>query len=279
MGLKKVTEESEEIESTREELESKEQEADERVEELESNLKEMRRTVEINELRAVDGERKHQVCKNDIAKIQERAEKHEARVAQLEELIEGHGKRLEELEETEGAAGEREALNEEKLEFLTVQLKETEIRADTAERMNAVLANTLLETETEIAGWMKKTQDMEDLMLVMDDIADDPAYDLSKGAGGQRASFTPSSAKDMWGAKDAEAESQSRSSSRASSRAGLTRAPKSPEPEPEPESEEEEEEEAPAPPPPAPAPAPEPESEEEEESEEEDSEEEESDEE
>merc|ERR1712202_57957 len=199
--LKKVTEESEE-------LESKEQEADERVEELESNLKEMRRTVEINELRAVDGERKHQVCKNDIAKIQERAEKHEARVAQLEELIEGHGKRLEELEETEGAAGEREALNEEKLEFLTVQLKETEIRADTAERMNAVLANTLLETETEPAGWMKKTQDMEDLMLVMDDIADDPAYDLSKGAGGQRASFTPTSAKDMWGAKDAEAESQ-----------------------------------------------------------------------
>ena len=36
----------------------------------------------------------------------------------LEELIQGHGQRLEELEESEGAAGERESLNEEKVKLL-----------------------------------------------------------------------------------------------------------------------------------------------------------------
>merc|ERR1711872_552717 len=268
--LKKVTEESEEIEAAREEMEAKEQEADERVEELETSVKDMQRTLELNTVRNSDGERKVKVCENDISKNREKAEGYEARVAALEEAIENHGKRLEELGESEGAAGEREALNEEKVDFLTAQLKETEVRADAAERMNAVYTNTMVETETEIGGWVKKTQDMEDLMVLMDNLADDPNYDLSKG--GRRVSTT-ASAKDMWGAKDAVAEAESRSSSRASSRGGqLTRAPKDPTPEPEEESEEEEEEEEEEAPPPAPEP------EEEEESEEEESEEEESDE-
>jgi len=254
------------------------------VEELESSVKDMARTLELNTVRASDGERKVKVCENDIAKNREKAEGYEARVAALEEAIQNHGKRLEELEESEGAAGEKEALNEEKVDFLTVQLKETEVRADAAERMNAVLTNTMVETETEIASWTKKIADMEELMVKMDDLADDPNYDVSKmvAAGKARPPSQPTSAKDMWGAKAAAtpvAEADSRSSSRASSRAGrtTTRTPKdpTPEPEPEPESEEEEEEEeAPAPPPPKPAPAPEPE----EESEEEESEEEESDE-
>merc|ERR1712183_75856 len=266
-------------------------EADERVEELETNVKEMRRTVELNELRVVDGERKVKVCENDIKNIQGKATTYEERVTVLEELIQGHGKRLEELEESEGAAGDREALHEEQVDFLTQQLKETEVRADAAERMNAVLNNFLLEAETEIAAVAKKSQDMEDTMVVMDNLADDPTYDLSKRGGGSRASSVVTSAKDMWGAKDVAAEAESRSSSRSSSRAGrnTNRTPKveTPEPAPAPaaeseseeeseEEEEEEEEEAPAP---APAPAPEPEAEEsEEESEEEDSDEEESDE-
>lgn len=297
--LKSTTKQSEEIEETREELETKEAEGDEHVEELETQLKEMRRTVELNALRVVDGERKIQVCTNEIAKTQDKATKNEGRVANLEELIQTHGKNLEELEDREGEAGDRESLNEEKHNFLTGQLKETETRAEAAERMHAVSTNLVVETENEIAVLVKKTQDMEDLMLVMDDIADDPNYDISNMKGvRQRGSFSGTSAKDMWEAKSAAAEPES--DSRSSSRAGAfsSRAPKDPTPEPtpkvatpEPEEEEdeeesdEEEEEAPAPAPaPAPEPAPEPapapaaeEEEEEEESEEEDSEEEDSD--
>merc|ERR1711973_75112 len=190
----------------------------------------------------------------------------------------------------EGAAGEREALNEEKVDFLTAQLKETEVRADAAERMNAVLNNTMAETKAEIEGWTAKIQEMEDLMVSMDNLADDPNYDVSKIIGAAKAAARPASAtsaKDMWAAKSPaappaaapapaapEPASESRSSSRASRQ--TTRTPKdpTPEPEPEPESEEEEEEEeeeAPAPAPPAPEPEPEEEEESEEESEEEES--------
>merc|ERR1712013_470923 len=97
--LKEITEQSEEIEASREELESKEQEGDERTEELESNLKDMKRTVEMNLLKVVEGDRKNNVCNNEIAKLREKAEKNEAIVTTLEEQIEGFGKRLEELEE------------------------------------------------------------------------------------------------------------------------------------------------------------------------------------
>merc|ERR1719233_283567 len=131
----------------------------------------------------VEGDRKINVCNNEISKLREKAEKSEARVSQLEETIEGHGKRLEELEETEGAAGEREALNEEKVDFLERQLKETETRADAAERMHAVLSNVIVEMETEIASWAQKTVDMEATMVEMDNLADDPNYDLSKKYG------------------------------------------------------------------------------------------------
>merc|ERR1719228_873642 len=116
----------------------------------------MRRTLELNTVRVSDGERKTKVCENDIAKNKEKAETYESRVAVLEELIQNHGKRLEELEESEGAAGEKESLNEEKVDFLTGQLKETEVRADAAERMNAVLNNTMAETKAETEGWTAK---------------------------------------------------------------------------------------------------------------------------
>merc|ERR1711962_1936831 len=142
-----------------------------------------------------------------------------------------HGKRLEELEESEGAAGERESLNEEKVDFLTAQLKETEVRADAAERMNAVYTNTMVETENEISGWAKKTADMEALMLEMDNLADDPNYNLKNRRPPSATSNV--SAKDMWSAKSAVAvasaePTDSRSSSRAASRAGraTSRTPK-----------------------------------------------------
>merc|ERR1719228_2313833 len=191
----------------------------------------MRRTLELNTVRVSDGERKVKVCENDIAKNKEKAEQYEARVAALEEMIEKHGKRLEELEESEGAAGERESLNEEKVDFLTAQLKETEVRADAAERMNAVYTNTMVETENEISGWAKKTADMEALMLEMDNLADDPNYNLKNRRPPSATSNV--SAKDMWSAKSAASAASaeptdSRSSSRASSRAGraTSRTPK-----------------------------------------------------
>merc|ERR1712096_404913 len=57
-----------------------------------------------------------------------------------------------------GAAGEKEALNEEKMQFLERELKDTSVRAETAERMCAVLKNTILETENEINNWVKNAK-------------------------------------------------------------------------------------------------------------------------
>merc|ERR1712212_928353 len=126
--LAKTTETSEGIEKEREEMESHEQEHDDAIQSLESNIKEMKRNTELNELKFVECERKKDVCSNDIEKIK------------------GHGKSLSDLEEREGAAGEKEALNEEKMQFLERELKDTSVRAETAERMCAVLKNTILET-------------------------------------------------------------------------------------------------------------------------------------
>merc|ERR1712013_743742 len=186
------------------------------AEELESSLKDMKRTVEMNLLKVVEGDRKNNVCNNEIAKLREKAEKNEAIVTTLEEQIEGFGKRLEELEELEGAAGEREGLNEEKVTFLEGQLKETETRADAAERMHAVLSNVIVEMETEIAGWTQKIVDMEHTMVEMDNLADDPNYDLSKKYGKTAAS--PSG----FGSRSAMFETKTEESdSRASSRASM----------------------------------------------------------
>merc|ERR1712013_951335 len=206
--LNKAMEQSEEIEASREELES--------------NLKDMKRTVEMNLLKVVDGDRKNNVCNNEIAKLREKAEKNEAIVTTLEEQIEGFGKRLEELEELEGAAGEREDLNEEKVTSLEGQLKETETRADAAERMLAVLSNVIVEMETEIAGWTQKIVDMEHTMVEMDNLADDPNYDLPKKYGKTAASAASPSG---FGSRSAmfetkTEESDSRASSRASMRGG-----------------------------------------------------------
>merc|ERR1739847_40737 len=71
---------------------------------------------------------------------------------------------------------EREELNEEKINFLEGELKETTVRAEAAERNSAVLQNNILESETEINRWIKMTEDMQNSMLTMDDVADDPAY-------------------------------------------------------------------------------------------------------
>merc|ERR1719495_2236414 len=230
-----------------------EQEGDAAVEELELNLKETTRSVELNELKVVEGDRRKMVCDNEIAKLTEKAEKSEARVASLEEQIENHGKRLEELEETEGAAGEREALNEEKVNFLERQLKETEGRADAAERMHAVLTNVIVEIETEIASWTKKTDDMEVLMKDMDNLADDPSYDLSKRYGkGPSPAITPSNlaAKSSMFEKPSAAkkeESDSRAGSRQSMRGSSMRKAPPKDPTPEPESEVTAEQEADSP--------------------------------
>merc|ERR1712013_252262 len=220
--------------------------SEEKLGKLRGKLKEM------NLLKVVEGDRKNNVCNNEIAKLREKAEKNEAIVTTLEEQIEGFGKRLEELEELEGAAGEREDLNEEKVTFLEGQLKETETRADAAERMHAVLSNVIVEMETEIAGWTQKIVDMEHTMVEMDNLADDPNYDLSKKYGKTAASAASPSG---FGSRSAmfetkTEESDSRASSRASMRGGsLSKPPKDPTPEPESEEEEEEEEAPPAPPP------------------------------
>ena len=120
--LGRSTETGEEVEKDRDQLETKESEDEEKIETLEEQIKEMKRAREINELKMVESERKTKVCEADIANLRKKAEASEARVAYLEETIEAHGKKLEELEESEGASGEREALNEEKVNFVCFNL-------------------------------------------------------------------------------------------------------------------------------------------------------------
>jgi len=266
--LKTTQESCEEVEKARDEMESKEQEIEQTMENLETSIKEMKRKSELNAAKVVESERKQGVCTSEIARIRERAENNEARVKVLEGVIGDHGKSLSELEEREGAAGQRETLNEEKMTFLEGQLKDTTVRAETAERMYAVLKNTNTDTEAEIAKWVKRREDMVSQMMVMDDVADDPAYLCFEAAGGGLDSgrSTPAA---TFGAK-AELFGKQKESSRPGSRASgpgsrpqtpADRPAKSPTPTPA---------QAPSPAPaPAPAPAPEPEPEKEEESEEE----------
>jgi len=164
----------------REVLEDKEAILEQEIDELESQVKTMKRTLEVNGIRILDGERRIQVCKNEIERLREKADADEKRGAEMDETIAAHGKSLDELEEREGAAGERESMNENKVHFLIGQVKEFEIRADTAERLNAVANNLLAETEAGIASWAQKTADMEDTMDNMNGLADDPSYVLSK---------------------------------------------------------------------------------------------------
>jgi len=263
--LKKTQETSEEVEKARDEMESNEQAQEEKMDNLESSIKEMKRKLELNASKVVESERKHGVCTSEIEKIRERAGISEARVKALEEVISGHGKSLSELEEREGAAGERETMNEEKMLFLERELKDTTVRAEAAERMNAVLKNTSGDTEGEIAKWVKRREDMVSQMMVMDDVADDPAYlcfEAAEGVGEESGRSTPAA---TFGAK-AELFGKQKEGSRPGSRASGGSRPQTPADKPK----------SPAPPkpaepePPKPAPAPAPAKEEEESEEESD---------
>ena len=209
-------------------------------------MKDLKRAVELNQLKIVEGERRVKVLDNDITGLRKKAETSEARASHLEETIESHGKKLEVLEESEGASGEREALNEDKVNFLERELKETTVRAEASERNCAVIKNTIAETEAEIASWTKKITDMEQQMVEMDNLADDPNYDLSTKYGSK--SPTTASALDkassLWGGKKpVDDDVASAASSRSSSRAGraIEKPPISPEPKKEEVNDDEEE--------------------------------------
>lgn len=263
----KATATSEEAEIAREQLENEELSIEENIENLEESIKEMKRQLELNSGKFVEAERKVEVCNNDVARIQKQAEISETRVKVLEGVIEDHGKSLNELEEREGEISEKEELNEEKINFLEGELKETIVRAEAAERNSAVFQNNMMETETEINRWVKMREDMQESMLTMDDVADDPAY-LVFSTGNDDSDSRPGSVNaisSMFGAKsggDDSGDADSRSNSRAAepelSDAGSETPPREqtpapvvmaepepelespPEPEPEPEEEEEE---------------------------------------
>merc|ERR1711962_1556476 len=246
--LKTTQDTSEEVEKARDEMEERENEAEGKIEELENNIKEMKRKNELNAGKLVESERKQGVCTDEIAKIRERAETREARVKVLEGVIQDQGKSLSEIEEREGAAGQ----------------KETTVRAEAAERMNAVLQNNQGDVKNDIATWVKRREDMVSSMMVMDDVADDPAYlcfeQAGAGEGGGSGRSTPAATfgakAELFGAK----KEGSRPGSRASGGGSRPQTPADkPKPAPAP---------APAPvPAPAPAPAPEPAKEESEEEE------------
>jgi len=253
--LKTSTDTADECETTRQELETKESEDDEKIQNLEEKIKEMKRTLELNELKCVESQRKQTVYTRDIERIREKADGFETRVKLLEETIANHGQSLQELETREGEAGDREQLNEEKLHFLEGQLKETEVRAEAAERGCAVAERNILETENEINSWIQKREEIEREMIEMDDVADDPAYVMAGATGGSgyqsdSGRVTPSSLKnklEMFSKKkqDDEESVSSRASSRAANKSQVSAPPseseeEAPKSEPEPEKEEEE---------------------------------------
>merc|ERR1712180_431537 len=181
----------------------------------------------------------------EIEKLRTKAEISEARVKVLEEKIESVGKSLSELEEREGAAGEKESLNEEKMAFLERELKDTTVRAEAAERMNAVLKNTSIETEQEIQKWVNRREDMVKQMMVMDDVADDPSYLCFGEGGGDGMDSGRSTPAATFGAK-AELFGKPKEGSRPGSRAsgGGGSRPQTPQAPPAKEEEEESEEES-----------------------------------
>jgi len=172
--LEKVEASAKEFEELRGNLEDKESEDDEKMHELEESVKEAKRTLESNETKAIESQRKRTVVSRDVEKTRDKADALEKRVALLEETIASAGESLNQLEERENESNEREEINEEKLIFLEGQFKETEVRSEAAERSCGVLERNILETENEINSWIQKREEIEKEMIKMDEVADEP---------------------------------------------------------------------------------------------------------
>jgi len=225
--LTKTSSASEQVEEERAGLENEELTIEEKIENLEEGIKEMKRTLELNSGKMVESERKVKVCEEDKSKIVERSVASEARIKVLEEQIEKYGQSMQEMEEREGAAGDRETLNEDKITFLEQELKTTQVRAEMAERNSAVLKNGNMETQAEIDNWAKRRAEIETSVNVMDDVADDDAYLCFEddGTGSAPSGGSGRSTPSTFGAKadlfksGGGSQSGSRSGSRAGSRA------------------------------------------------------------
>nr|Q9U5M4.1 RecName: Full=Tropomyosin-2 [Podocoryna carnea]CAB55601.1 tropomyosin [Podocoryna carnea] len=172
--LIKVEAEEKKIEEARNLLEEAESADDEKMYNIEEEFKESKRTLESNETKYIEAQRKGVVISRDVEKTRDKADTLEKRVAVLEQTIASAGESLVELEEREGESSEREEINEEKLIFLAGQFKESEVRAEAAERSCNVLERNIFETENEINTWIQKRKEIEDEMIEMDTVADEP---------------------------------------------------------------------------------------------------------
>merc|ERR1712062_320560 len=148
------------------------------IQKVEAQVKELKRTVELNEPKVEEGERKIKVLASDAGRIGETADALEKRAAHLQETISSHGENLGELEEREEAFGERDAVNAETVSLLERKVKEAEVRGDEAERVNGVMNVVLSETRHNVQFWMRKNKELCDSIVMMDNIADDPRYEV-----------------------------------------------------------------------------------------------------
>ena len=150
---------------------------EETIDFLEVQVKEMKPKLEISEFKLVDGERKIKVFRHDIAKIVESAETAEKRVSHLESIIVEHSGRVEELEKKEEMASDRGTSHIDVVTSLQERVKEAVLRAESAERMNAVLTIGKDEMEQTIASWKNKYDHLFEEISRMNDVVDDPRYD------------------------------------------------------------------------------------------------------
>lgn len=168
--LKEITASIESIETQRGELEEKEGDLDSSIIGIEEKVREAKHNLEINEFKLSTEEQKKVVISRDLGKMNEKAEGLEKRCQLLEETLTKAGQNLDEMEERENGYQDREMQNEEKVLFLEGQNRETEVRADQAERYCQTCERGIIETTEEIAHWVRKINALEAEMLAMDEV-------------------------------------------------------------------------------------------------------------
>jgi len=169
--LEKVVGESTEIEEARQALEANEAEGDEKISSLEEELRKARLTLEENQIKLIDMERKYVVVKSDMERGKTKADALEARVAQLEGSMADANTSLKELEVKEGASSEQEQKNAEAILVLDGQLKDAEVRAEAATRSCQVLEHNTQETQGIIDEYNEKIKQLESEIVQMNELA------------------------------------------------------------------------------------------------------------
>jgi tropomyosin-1 len=165
-----------EHDTARKNLEDQEVEGDERLVQLSDQLKRGQTETEAYDTQYSEAKRREVVLLADLDKAESRYADNSARIEQLMKAIANASEDIRDLESRESDQCDRETLNEEKVVFLSEQIKETLSKAESSERDAARLKRLVTNILAEIGNWKNKTADVFAEMEDVNNMADGIEY-------------------------------------------------------------------------------------------------------